>query len=47
MDEWTGEVDRRQFAELQSALRSTLPGLLAALRDMKPKAAAKGVVRDA
>jgi N-formylglutamate amidohydrolase len=39
MDEWTGEVDRRHFAELQAALRSTLPGLLAELNDMKSKAA--------
>jgi N-formylglutamate amidohydrolase len=43
MDEWTGEVDRRQFAKLQAALRSTLPGLAAVLNDVKSKAAANAV----
>jgi N-formylglutamate amidohydrolase len=28
MDEWTGEVDREQLAELRSALESTAPGLI-------------------
>jgi hypothetical protein len=32
MDEWTGELDRRYFAELQSALKATLPGLVAGLK---------------
>ncbi len=31
MDEWTGEVDRRQLAALRSALESTQSGLLEAL----------------
>lgn len=35
MDEWTGEVDRRQFAALQAALSSTIDGLLDELRKLK------------
>lgn len=35
MDEWTGEVDRRHLCELQSALRTTLPGILETLENMK------------
>jgi N-formylglutamate amidohydrolase len=35
MDEWTGELDRQRFGELQRALESTFPGILAAMRDVK------------
>jgi N-formylglutamate deformylase len=34
MDEWTGELDRKHFAALQAALRSTFPGLLVELRKL-------------
>jgi N-formylglutamate amidohydrolase len=37
MDEWTGEVNRRQFAELQAALQSTQPRLLEALDEIDPR----------
>jgi N-formylglutamate deformylase len=40
MDEWTGELNRPHLAILQKALRSTLPGLRAALRDDLNTAAA-------
>jgi hypothetical protein len=33
MDEWTGEVDRRQLAELRKALQSTSQQLSAALAE--------------
>lgn len=35
MDEWTGEVDREHLLQLQSALRTTLPGILESLHKMK------------
>jgi hypothetical protein len=36
MDEWTGEVDRRQLQELRSALESTRRGLIEALAEAHP-----------
>jgi N-formylglutamate deformylase len=34
MDEWTGELDRRHFAALQTALKSTFPGIRAVLDEL-------------
>jgi hypothetical protein len=34
MDEWTGELDHAALQRLEKALASTLPGLLASLREM-------------
>jgi N-formylglutamate deformylase len=38
MDEWTGEVDRRQLVELRAALQSTSPILLHKLADLQDAA---------
>jgi len=41
MDEWTGQVDRRQLAELKRALASTLPQMLERLDELNRRASAK------
>ncbi len=36
MDEWTGKPDPRQLEEIKIALQSTIPGVLAELRKLRP-----------